>query len=122
MHLVSNLFLSLYLKTFTSIKIVWWGHGTFGNQGSIGKVIRNFFYKLAEGVFSLFTKRRKNFNKIFNQNKIHVINNAINLSDYGYIAYPEIFKNKKHLKDKRKTINIFYVGRLVRRKKNRIIA
>ena len=36
-------------------------------------------------------------------------------------CYPEIFKNKKHLKDKRKTINIFYVGRLVKRKKIKVL-
>ena len=44
---------ALILKIFyRNKKIYWWGHGTLGNQGFIGKLYRLFFYKLSDGFLS----------------------------------------------------------------------
>ena len=34
-HIVSNLFLFLFIKMFSSSKVVFWGHGTLGKQGNM---------------------------------------------------------------------------------------
>ena len=118
LHIISNLIISIYLKLFTSIKIVWWGHGTFGKQGKLGLLIRNFFYKIGDHIFLYSKNEIKNFTKLnYNKEKIHVINNAINIKDYGFLTFQNILEDKKKLKDSRKTFNILYIGRLIKEKK-----
>lgn len=118
LHIVSNLIISIYLKLFTSTKIVWWGHGTFGNQGKFGLLIRNFFYNIGDHIFLYSKNEIQNFTKLnYNKEKIHVINNAINSKDYGFLTFQNIIEDKKKLKDIRKTFNILYIGRLIKEKK-----
>lgn len=50
--IISTLIAAIYLKYLArEVKFFWWGHGTSGGQGFIGRFIRKMFYSLSEATF-----------------------------------------------------------------------
>lgn len=107
-HIISNFFLLLAAKIMKK-KVVFWGHGTMGNQGEIGKLLRGFFYKLSDGVLVYSSMGKRSVSEFVNENKIFVLGNCVNFSDYKseYSISPQVYNN----------YNILFTGRLHSRKK-----
>ncbi|MBN1253254.1 MAG: glycosyltransferase family 4 protein, partial [Bacteroidales bacterium] len=113
--IVSSLLIFLFLKLFTKTKILWWGHGTLGNQGVIGKKLRLFFYKKSDGIILYAKSAIKDLkNNIKKSIPIYVLGNAINTEDYGYLVYNDLIEKKT--KTENQTIKIIFSGRITKRK------
>jgi len=122
LHILSNLFIAIFLKIFSRIRIIWWGHGTFGNQGKFGKIIRTIFYKISDGVLLYSNNESANMRDIkLKSNTIQVVSNAVNSEDYGFNNYNNIIEMREKEKNERKLFNILYIGRIVPDKKINIL-
>lgn len=113
-HLLHTLWIYFLFYKIRKKHFFWWSHGTYGNQGRIGKQIRKIFYKNSSGIMVYSDNGKQNLLSLgINSSEICVINNAINHSDYGYLNY-NIFSNKEKEINK---LNILFCGRITANKK-----
>jgi glycosyltransferase involved in cell wall biosynthesis len=109
--LIQTFIIFIISRFFTSKKVYWWSQGKRFKQGFIGKKLRYFFYSLADGVFLYSEQGKENFMaEGLPENKLHVINNCLNMEDYGWMNYDLNI-------DKKNEFRILYTGRLSARKK-----
>jgi glycosyltransferase involved in cell wall biosynthesis len=102
--ILSSLYSALYFSLVKKTKVFWWGHGTLGRQGWVGKLFRKQFYKLSDGILVYGEGGKANLiaNGI-RPEKIHVVNNCLNEEDYGF---------DHSLGRSRGKFNILFSGRL----------
>ncbi|APF17774.1 glycosyl transferase group 1 [Caldithrix abyssi DSM 13497] len=109
-HILSNIPLFILAKR-KKIKVLWWGHATYGKQGFIGRLIRYFFYTMADGILTYDERGRQRLVNIgVDERKIFPIWNCLNDEDYP-------FKNSKSKINKKLKYNIIFTGRITDRKK-----
>jgi glycosyltransferase involved in cell wall biosynthesis len=104
----SYLLSSILLHYIFGVKIIWWGHGTLGNQGRLGEILRLPFYNLSHKIL-LYSEIDTTdlFNYGF-RNKTRTIGNCNSLDS----EYHGDFYNA-HSKD----LRIVFVGRITPRKR-----
>jgi glycosyltransferase involved in cell wall biosynthesis len=104
-------FLILKLK---GIKVVWWGHGTLGNQGVIGRRARLFFYKMADATFVYNEKGKETLLKNgVSASQVFSIGNCINDGDYGLVRIKNLNRRKSGFKQVEK-VKLLFSGRLTK--------
>ncbi len=112
-QLISTHLLFFFYKIFKpKTKILWWGHGTLGNQGKFGEILRLFFYRNSKGVLIQGEKGVKILSKAgLNKDQLFLVGNNLNDSDLGYLNH--------EIKPKQagNTIKILFVGRIVEEKR-----
>jgi glycosyltransferase involved in cell wall biosynthesis len=102
-------------------RVIFWGHGFYGNEGLIKSFIRKIFYKLADQHL-LYGRRGKSLmiKKGFDSKKLYIIFNSLN-----YDAHLKIRNSFNHT-DKSKIFPFFkspylpiivFIGRLTKEKK-----
>ena len=110
--LLQTVIIFFITKWFTKKKVYWWSQGKKFNQGFLGKKIRYFLYKNADGIFLYSKQGKENFlREGLDEKKLHVINNSLNDEDYGFLNY------KLESSEAKKEFRIVYSGRLSQRKK-----
>ena len=115
---VLSTWIGVIICRLRSKKIWFWGHGVYGNEGYLKKIIRLFFLSLADKNL-VYEKRAKNLliQYGFNPSKIEVLYNSLDYSTQKkyfnkYINFPrdvKIFNNKYPI--------ILFFGRLTFNKK-----
>lgn len=113
-HMLHIILIVFYLRLLKRHKFYWWSHGTMDKQGVIGNTVRKCFYKQAEkilcyskdGASSLLANGIK-------KEKVFVINNCLNIEDYGYLNYD--LENKKTVLNKSR-IHLLLSGKLNKEK------
>lgn len=112
-QLLSTHLLFFVYKLFKpKTKLMWWGHGTLGNQGKFGQILRLFFYKNSKGVLIQGKKGVEILSQAgMNQEHLFLVGNNLNDSDLGYL------NNEIKPKQATNTINILFVGRVVKEKR-----
>lgn len=112
-QLISTHFVFFYYKIFKpKVKILWWGHGTLGNQGKFGQKLRLIFYRNSNGVLIQGQKGVDILSDAgLEKDKLFLIGNNLNDSDLGYLNHD--------IKPKQATdrLNIVFVGRVVQEKR-----
>ena len=113
--IVSSL-ISFFVHKFLFRKtIIWWGHGTLGHQGAIGRIVRKFFYYYADGIMTYDKRGKEKLVEIgIQEKKITVLGNCINDQEYGFNKF-DIEKNRlqKVFKDQ---VKLLFIGRLTKSK------
>lgn len=112
-HFISTLLLSFYIVFFTKTKLHFWSHGYSKNNSIIKHKITQFLFKNAA---SLLTYEQEGKENIFlrmgiDKNKIFVVKNCLNDSDYGYN-----FNTITNKPDSTR-LNIIFSGRLTKLKR-----
>lgn len=114
-QILSSILDFIIYKMFCKTKIIWWGHGTLGNQGIVGRKIRLLFYNYSDGiiVYDDFGKKTL-IEEGVSGDKIKIAGNCINKEDYGYLR----FSDKKLLNiDTNNVLNFIFVGRINKEKR-----
>lgn len=77
MYTIST-WLALIICKLRGVNCIMWGHGLYGNEGSFKKLLRLFFFSLAD-YHLLYEKRAKDMlsQEGFNKDKLHVIFNSL---------------------------------------------
>lgn len=112
--IVSSFYVFTFFKIFTKTKIIWWGHGTLGNQGKIGRKIRLFFYKKADGIFLYDESAKVHLQNYIQNVPMYVIGNSINTEDYGFNIYQDLIKRKTVIIE---PLTLLFTGRITKRKR-----
>lgn len=113
-HIISNLWISVFCRLFTKIKVIWWGHADINKKVSFGKVFRLFFFNLANGIFTYNLIGKRNIQAIVNKNiYIEAIRNCINDGEYGFNHQRRIDSIGKD----DKLITILFSGRITPEKR-----
>lgn len=115
-HIVSSLFYFWALK-FKGIKVIWWGHGTLGKQGYLGRWIRLMYYNLASATM-VYSEMGKNtlVRHGINEKSIHSIGNCINFEDYGLIVNPSLSEKKSTYKPTNR-VKLLFSGRITEQRR-----
>lgn len=109
-HFISTIVLSLYVILFTKIRVHYWTHGISKTNSIAIKKCLSFFYKKATSILTYESDGKKSISEIIEKEKIYVVKNCLNESDYGF--------NKKddNPHDKSENFTILFSGRLTRNK------
>jgi len=76
----------LWAKLF-KIKFLWWSHAGLGNQGRAGQKMRSLLYKYSDGILVYSNSGKQNLILMgVPDEKVRVVGNALNISDYGFDA------------------------------------
>ena len=124
MYCISTWIASLILR-FRRKKIIFWGHGFYGNENFLKKKVRKTFFKLAD-FHLVYNKRAKKMmiKQNFNEEKIFVIYNSLN-----YKKHLD-FRKKRNKTDRLNVLSCFenpylplliYIGRITKAKKLEIL-
>ena len=112
-HLIHTILIFVYYQLIKRVPFYWWSHATFGKQGSLGKWIRKKVYSNSSGVLSYSQQGKQNLLHLgLQDDHIMVVNNALNLEDYGFIKY-----SPGELSSTNKTFTILFCGRITKSKK-----
>ena len=109
-HFLSSLLLSLWIRFFTSTRLIWWGHATIEKQGKAGTWLRNFFFRLGNGIISYNKEGSAAIQRFFPEKKVMPLFNSLNLEDYGFEELHEKNPNPD-------CIRILFSGRLSHNKR-----
>lgn len=108
-HLPHTLFIFFVHRLILHRKFYWWTHGTDGNQGRVGRALRAFIYKKSTALFAYAQNGKLNLIKMgISSENISVVNNALNLADYGFLKY-NLYKYPRNIATQ---LNIIYSGRV----------
>jgi glycosyltransferase involved in cell wall biosynthesis len=116
-NLISNWILGIIAK-IKNIKLIFWGHGLYGNETGVKKLIRKKFYSLSDLnlVYGNWAKNQM-LKEGFDPNKIKVIFNSINYEESKALRSSAVDKTYyKQYFDNNCPILIF-IGRLTKVKK-----
>lgn len=81
--IVSNVPLFLEARR-RGIATLWWGHGTWGNQGRLGQRLRSLFYHKADGVLVYDERgRQRMIDDGIPPHRVHVVGNCLNGESYS---------------------------------------
>jgi glycosyltransferase involved in cell wall biosynthesis len=112
-HFISTLVVSFYIVFFTKIKLHFWTHGYSKNNSKLKHKISQFMYKKAASILTYEDEGREYIisNMAIDENKIFVVKNCLNDSDYGF--------NFNTISNKAETakLNILFSGRLTKPKR-----
>lgn len=115
MYCISTWIAAMFLR-LRNKKVIFWGHGFYGNEGKVKFLLRRLFYKLAN-YHLLYNNRAKNImvKSGFDIKKLFVIYNSLDFD-----AHLKLRKNIEHYVNKRsfnffknpKLPLLFFIGRL----------
>lgn len=119
--LVLSNWLAAIICRLRRIRVVFWGHGLYGNEGRTKKILRKMFYRLADDhlVYGNYSKQLMK-NEGFNPDRIHIIFNSL---DYDW---HKSFRDKYSSLSKLETFSFFkdpdlptllFIGRLTKIKR-----
>lgn len=113
LHLLSNLAAAM-LSRLLRIKVIWWGHGSLGRQGWLGRAIRRLFFRQAVGVFTYGDEARRMMveNGVMPANRVVALKNCINIEDYGFLG-----GHRRQSGSADGAIRLLFSGRLTRSKR-----
>lgn len=121
-HALST-WLGVFICKIRKKKVVFWGHGLYGNEKFLKKVIRNAFNKLPDA-YLVYDKRAAELliRKGFDPGEIFVLNNSLNYTVHQQIRNNldagEIQDLKRKLFPLSHDLNtLLYIGRLIPGKK-----
>ncbi|MCP4476618.1 MAG: glycosyltransferase, partial [Planctomycetaceae bacterium] len=98
------------------VKVCWWSHATLAGQGFLGRWLRLFFYKHADGILAYDEVGRLRLEKAgVEPSTMTTIWNCLNDADYKLSA------NDRQVTENDRTIRVLYIGRLYRDKKMRLL-
>ena len=119
---VLSTWIAMLICRFRGIKVIYWTHGLYGNEGWLKRVLRVNFYKTANYLFT-YENRGKQLliNQGVNENKIFPVYNSLNYD------FHKTIRNKNGQFDKQSVFTDFFkktslptlvfVGRLTKIKK-----
>jgi len=114
-HILSS-FPLFFIAKILRVKICWWSHATLAGQGFLGRWLRLFFYKHADGILAYDEVGRLRLEKAgVEPSTMTTIWNCLNDADYKLSA------NDQQVTENDCTIRVLYIGRLYRDKKMRLL-
>ena len=116
MTILSNWIAAIIFR-LRGIKVLFWGHGIYGNENRIKLLFRNIFLRLANHNL-VYEKRAKSImlENGFKQNKISVVYNSINYEQQLELFH-KLEKEGKNSIFKNNYPVLLYIGRLTKQKK-----
>lgn len=114
---VISTWIAVFIFRIRRVKVVFWGHGIYGNERSNKLLLRKIFLRLANHNL-VYEKRAKKImlEHGFKQNKISVVYNSINYNQQLDL-FQKLEKEKKNSIFKNNYPVLLFVGRLTRQKK-----
>ncbi|MCP4773747.1 MAG: glycosyltransferase [Planctomycetaceae bacterium] len=114
-HILSS-FPLFFIAKILRVKVCWWSHATLAGQGFLGRWLRLFFYKHADGILAYDEVGRLRLEKAgVEPSTMTTIWNCLNDADYKLSA------NDQQVTENDRTIRVLYIGRLYRDKKMRLL-
>ncbi len=114
-HILSS-FPLFFLAKVLRVKVCWWSHATLDGQGSIGRWLRLFFYKQADGILAYDETGRLRLEKAgVEPSTMTTIWNCLNDADY------KLSGGEQQVAQNDRTIRVLYIGRLYRDKKMNLL-
>ena len=114
-HILSSFPLFFIAKIF-GIKVCWWSHATLVGQGFLGRWLRLFFYKHADGILAYDETGRLRLERAgVKSSTMTTIWNCLNDADY------ELSSSDRRVAKKDRTMRVLYIGRLYRDKKMNLL-
>jgi len=114
-HILSS-FPLFFIAKILRVKVCWWSHATLAGQGFLGRWLRLFFYKHADGILAYDEVGRLRLEKAgVEPSTMTTIWNCLNDADYKLSA------NERQVTENDCTIRVLYIGRLYRDKKMRLL-
>ncbi len=114
-HILSS-FPLFFIAKILRVKVCWWSHATLAGQGFLGRWLRLFFYKHADGILAYDEVGRSRLEKAgVEPSTMTTIWNCLNDADYKLSA------NDRQVTENDCTIRVLYIGRLYRDKKMRLL-
>ncbi|MDB4623631.1 glycosyltransferase family 4 protein [bacterium] len=114
-HILSS-FPLFFIAKILRVKVCWWSHATLAGQGFLGRWLRLFFYKHADGILAYDEVGRLRLEKAgVEPSTMTTIWNCLNDADYKLSA------NDRQVTGNDCTIRVLYIGRLYRDKKMRLL-
>ena len=114
-HILSS-FPLFFIAKILRVKVCWWSHATLAGQGFLGRWLRLFFYKHADGILAYDEVGRLRLEKAgVEPATMTTIWNCLNDADYKLSA------NDRQVTENDCTIRVLYIGRLYRDKKMRLL-
>ena len=114
-HILSS-FPLFFIAKILRVKVCWWSHATLAGQGFLGRWLRLFFYKHADGILAYDEVGRLRLEKAgVEPSTMTTIWNCLNDADYKLSA------NDRQVTENDCTIRVLYIGRLYRDKKMRLL-
>jgi glycosyltransferase involved in cell wall biosynthesis len=114
-HILSS-FPLFFIAKILRVKVCWWSHATLAGQGFLGRWLRLFFYKHADGILAYDEVGRLRLEKAgVEPSTMTTIWNCLNDADYNLSA------NDRQVTENDCTIRVLYIGRLYRDKKMRLL-
>tara|TARA_B100001769_G_C21979263_1_gene526548 strand:- start:119 stop:970 length:852 start_codon:yes stop_codon:yes gene_type:complete len=102
-----------------NIKVIYWGHGFYGNEKFLKLFFRKLFYSFADIHLVYSNRSRKLFSKNnFDISGVHVIYNSIKSISDTKLIHRKISKNYQYeMFNKRNLPVLVFIGRLTKQKK-----
>lgn len=101
-------------------KILFWGHGVYGNETGIKKIVRDIFNSLPHVYMTYGEYAKELMTKRLCHAKVRAIYNSLNVHDQNFL-YEKLVSGKKEFNEyytfDQKRTNLIFVGRLTRVKK-----
>jgi len=122
MHCISN-WIAAFVCKIRGKRLIIWGHGLYGNEKKLKKIIRLFYYRLADYNFVYGNRARELMIKSgFNPDEVITVYNSLDFKHHSKI-YNE--KNERELSEIKSRLFgsrsnlpvIIFIGRLTREKK-----
>jgi len=114
---VITTWLATIIYRLRGIKVIFWGHGIYGNENRLKLLLRKIFLRLANHNL-VYEKRSKSImlENGFKQEKISVVYNSINYEQQLNL-FSKLEKEKKNSIFKNKYPVLLFIGRLTKQKK-----
>lgn len=114
---VITTWIASFIFRLRGIKVIFWGHGIYGNENKAKLFFRKIFLRLADHNL-VYEKRAKKImlEHGFQQNKISVVYNSINYRQQLNL-FKELGKGKKNSIFKNNYPVLLFIGRLTKQKK-----
>jgi glycosyltransferase involved in cell wall biosynthesis len=99
------------------VKVIFWGHGIYGNESNIKLAIRKAFLRLADHNLVYEKRAKRIMTELgFKQNKISIVYNSINY-EQQLDLFQKLEKEKKNSIFENNYPILLFVGRLTKQKK-----
>ncbi|MGI9497629.1 MAG: glycosyltransferase family 4 protein [Mariniblastus sp.] len=114
-HILSS-FPLFFIAKILRVKVCWWSHATLSGQGFLGRWLRLFFYKHADGILAYDEVGRLRLEKAgVKPSTMTTIWNCLNDGDYKLSSIDQRVAKKD------RTMRVLYIGRLYRDKKMNLL-
>jgi len=116
-HQIHTIILFILYRIILRREFYWWTHATTGKQGRFGVAIRRMIYRAASGNLVYSKKGLDTFVSLgVTQSNVHIISNAFNREDYGYLNRELSASNSQD-----GTLRILFSGRIFKERKLEIL-